>query len=121
MLILWMLLLFQIKHCIADFFLQSGQSVGAKHVYANRSNLMHAGNHGWLTGLVVFVVTQQWLLAVLFAVVDWIIHLHIDWAKARLVHQKNWTVTDTPFWWAFGVDQFLHQITYLGFVAIILG
>jgi len=120
MTIICLILLFQIKHCIADFFLQSGQSVGAKHVYMNRANLVHAGHHGWLSGVVVFIVTQQLSLAILVALADWVIHLHIDWVKASTVYKKNWTIADTSFWWAFGFDQLLHQITYLIFTALLL-
>ncbi len=120
MAMLWLLLLFQIKHCIADFFLQSGQSVGAKHIYLNRSNLIHAGHHGWLSGVAVFIVTQQVMVAIAVAIADFVIHLHIDWAKASLVCKSKWTMADSQFWWAFGIDQFLHQLTYLSFVAVLM-
>jgi hypothetical protein len=48
------------------------------------------------------------------------VHYHIDWIKARTERTRNWNSTDNIYWVAFGGDQFLHQVTYIVIVALLV-
>ena len=48
--------------------------------------------------------------------VEWLVHFHLDWAKARYSEKRALIPTQALFWNAFGVDQALHQFTYIAMV-----
>ncbi len=60
------------------------------------------------------------LLAAAIALGEFAVHYHIDWLKEHLTHKNGWTARDRGFWFAIGADQFLHGLTYLALVAVLL-
>ena len=50
------------------------------------------------------------------AVVEFLIHYHVDYVKECIVHRYAWKADDAHFWWAIGVDQLLHNTAYIGMV-----
>lgn len=113
--ILVLLALFGIKHFFCDFVFQSDSMVRSKGTYGADGGLNHATVHviGTICVLVPFFVLLPDLryIAVLMALVDGIIHYHIDWAKHQL--SRGLTVADKRFWIWFGLDQCLHYLTYV--------
>lgn len=114
--LLLVLVLFQIKHLLADFVLQSAYILNNRKTYGHPGGLLHVAIHlaGSLASLMVFGCTAQTLLLLLLT--EAIIHYHIDWTKDNLVATRSLTPKDAKFWYLLGFDQFLHQITYLGMV-----
>ena len=56
-----------------------------------------------------------------FGLIDMFIHYHIDWAKMNLNAKLGWgPTTHEQFWWLLGLDQFLHSLTYIGIVALVV-
>jgi hypothetical protein len=51
------------------------------------------------------------------ALVDAVVHYHIDFSKENLVKRARWTVKDAKFWWALVGDQYLHSVTYVALAA----
>jgi hypothetical protein len=102
------LLLLFLKHLIVDFFLQTDAMIQQKSQYGQPLGILHSFLHGVGTST-VFVHWMDWETAVWLGVIDMILHYHIDWLKMRFKHP----ITDRRFWWAFGIDQFLHQFTYI--------
>ncbi len=49
-------------------------------------------------------------------VAEFVLHYHIDYTKEQVVRRHGWTSHDTPFWWAIGLDQLLHGLTYVAIV-----
>lgn len=95
------------KHTIADFVLQTEFMLRK----GDRRNwigplLDHAMVHGFFTMLIALVAggpLMFWL-----GIVDFVIHAIIDRVKAR-----HWPYKDgRGFWIGFGVDQYLHLLTY---------
>lgn len=75
------------------------------------------GLHVGLSGLILLCIG---LPAALFAGVlaaEFAVHYHTDWAKDRLVRRGGLTASQARFWNMTGLDQFVHQLTYLGMVA----
>jgi hypothetical protein len=105
---------FQIKHFICDGPLQTLSMVLAKSHYGRPLGVAHAAIHGVGT-LAVFLLGGL-SSALILALVDFVIHYHIDFAKENLVKRMGWGTDKGPFWWALSGDQALHQLTYLGLV-----
>jgi hypothetical protein len=118
--ILILLALFGIKHFIADFVLQFPYMIGQKGVYGARGGIDHASIHGVLTFwiVLVFLGTDHALVAASVALLDTVIHYHIDWAKQQL--SQGTTPTDRKFWILLGGDQALHYLTYILIIGLIV-
>ncbi len=114
--LLVLILLLQIKHMFADFYLQTGKMLAGRGEYLHWGRAQHAGVHaiGSLIALVL-VGTPFWPLLVLI-VVEWIIHFHIDYWKGSYSDKKQLAPDQAAFWRAFGFDQFLHQLTYVAMI-----
>lgn len=105
-----------VKHAIADFFLQTESQRREKGIYGRPGGLTHAATHIVLTAPVFFVLPAGMSLAVALLAAEFVLHYHIDWTKEQIVRRNGWTSYDTPFWWAIGLDQLLHGLTYVGIV-----
>lgn len=110
--------LLQIKHVIADFVLQSPYIIQNRRFYGHPGGILHVAIHaaGSLAALAIMglpglVATLALLLA------EAVVHYHIDWSKDNLVARAGLTPRDAGFWYATGIDQGLHQLTYLAMAA----
>lgn len=116
----WVILtLLFVKHFLADFVWQTDTMVVEKSQYGRLGGLQHSALHGILT----YVILMHFLnvqACVMLAIIDAVIHYHVDWAKMNIT--KNYTVKDKQFWFWLGFDQLLHSFTYLiiGFIAAVL-
>ncbi len=109
------LLLLQIKHWYIDFVDQTEKEVVGKGIYGNGSGIAHSFKHGVGTFLAVILITGwfYYVWAIILAVIDFILHYHIDWLKININKKHNYTPQDKNFWVWLGADQLAHQITYL--------
>jgi hypothetical protein len=115
-LVFWMIV-FAIKHVIADFFLQTTWMATGKDARAGWALplLVHCAIHGALaTGVLLVLAPQFWFLGL----VDFVVHLTIDRAKGFCVATFNVTMEHQWFWWLIGIDQALHHLT--GFALSVL-
>jgi len=108
-----------IKHFITDFALQTGWMVRTKGQYGHIGGVVHAGLHviGSAAVLVFFTVSPLLMLTLLAG--EGVVHYHLDWAKDRLVSLGGFSPTSQIFWILTGLDQLLHQLTYLVMIALI--
>lgn len=110
-----------LKHAIADFFLQTRYQYCNKGIYGHPGGIIHAGIHVALTPLVYLVLAPASLaLAAAIAAGEFLAHYHIDWLKEWIVRGRGWTAQEAAFWHALGADQFVHGLTYLLIVAILV-
>lgn len=103
-----------VKHAVADFILQTTWQRAQKAIYGAVGGFLHAGIHIVLTAPILLLMLKlpvQYVAALLAA--EFIVHYHIDWAKEQVVQRRGWGWDDTAFWWAFGIDQMLHGLTYV--------
>ncbi len=110
----------QAKHFVCDGPLQTKAMVVSKAIYGDGMGLLHSALHGIGT-LVVLAASglSVWAFAGL-AILDAVVHYHIDWTKENLVKRAKITPQDAQFWWALSADQMLHQFTYLGIAFLAL-
>ena len=118
--ILFLVLLFQLKHSVCDGLLQTRWMLAEKGIYGKPGGLVHAGLHlaGSLAALSIFGVGFG--LALQLALADAIVHYHIDYFKEMTAKQRGWTPRDTYFWWLLTADQALHHFTYLAMAAAVV-
>lgn len=81
--------------------------------YLHFGQFQHAGLHAVGTLIVLVLMGVQLKLALFICAIEWVVHFHIDWAKARWSEYTGNSPDQAGFWRAFGVDQALHQWTYL--------
>lgn len=112
--ILIALVLFQVKHLIADFVLQTPYQLANKGRYGHPGGILHSGIQVGGTLAVLLWAGLLWLTIATVLVVEFLIHYHLDWAKEKLGQIFALDTSKAPYWWLFGVDQTLHQLTYVG-------
>jgi hypothetical protein len=110
---LLLLVLLQIKHWYIDFVNQSMEEVEHKGIYWDWLGMKHSVKQGLGTVACLLLITGWEYLpfCLILGTLDAILHYNIDWAK------MNWGNRDiqTPAFWAhLGLDQMLHQLTYIG-------
>lgn len=114
--LLLVLVLLQVKHFIVDFPLQPAWMYLNKGTWMHPGGLVHAGLHGFATGLILLFFVSPAAVAV-FALLESAAHYLIDFAKVRINKRAGWgPTTHEQFWWLLGFDQLLHQLCYLGIV-----
>lgn len=106
-------LILLIKHLIFDFFLQTEYQYKNKGIYGHPGGILHAGLHAFGTSFLFLYVYPGAALAAQILVGEFIVHYHIDWTKEQVIKRMKLTTSDAAFWWALGVDQFLHGATYI--------
>jgi hypothetical protein len=116
-LLILILLLFS-KHFLVDFPLQTKFQYSNKGTYGHPGGILHASLHGLGTFICIYWYAP--IAAIYLALADMFVHYHIDWAKMKLNSKLGWSpTTHEQFWWLLGLDQYLHAVTYVVFVALI--
>ena len=118
--VLVLLVLLQVKHLFADFYLQTPRMLRDRSLYLHRGRLEHAGIHAIASLPAMLVVGVPLGPAALVALAEWAVHFHIDWAKGVWSDRKNHGPEQASYWRAFGVDQALHHLTYVAMVWVVL-
>jgi len=118
-LILLVLLVLATKHLAFDFLLQSLSQIKNKRIYGHPDGLLHAAGHAVGTCLAFFVITPSIAIGSSIAIAEFAIHYHIDWLKEIIGERLKLRIDQKSFWAIFGIDQWLHQLTYLG-IALVL-
>lgn len=116
--LLVLMCLLQIKHMIADFFLQTGIMLRGRGRYAHNGRLLHVLLHGVLTALILLMLGSAPDLAAALVIFEMVLHFHIDYFKSKFTLERDLTPTHAVYWWALGVDQALHQLTYVAMIGI---
>ena len=118
--IFFALLLFQIKHFVFDFAFQTTYQVRHKGDYLHPGGLTHAGGHALGSIPALLVLTQVPAIIAGFVLFEFLLHYHIDFAKARIDRKLQPSHTSSLYWTIFGADQLAHQLTYLGMAYALL-
>lgn len=112
-----------LKHFVCDFPLQAHPWFYTnKGTYGHPGGLAHAAIHGIGTAIVVAAFGFPLVLCFGMAMLDGVVHYHIDFVKMRLnAFLGLGPTTSEGFWILLGADQLLHSLTYIGIVAILGG
>ncbi len=116
--VLILLILLQVKHMFADYFLQTPKMLEGRGAYIHMGRAQHAGVHALFSVACLLIVGTAPAVLVALVVAEWVVHFHIDWGKASYSGKRGHTPQDAAFWRAAGFDQLLHQLTYLAMAAV---
>ncbi len=100
----------------ADFFLQTRVMLDGRETYIQFGRFLHAGVHAAGSFLVFVLMGSPLSFVIPLVLAEWVVHYHIDWAKGRYTSQQNLTPKDASFWRATGMDQAMHQFTYVAMI-----
>lgn len=105
-----------VKHFICDFPLQAYPWMYRnKGTYGHLGGVAHASIHALGTAMVL--VPFIGLAALKFALIDAIVHYHIDWAKMNVSRHNDLQPNNSEwFWILLGFDQLLHHLTYFALI-----
>ena len=115
-----LLVLFQLKHFICDYPLQTQYMLG-KMQATNWIKPLAA--HAAVHSLATYIITMYFVgpfTAIIFALADFIIHFTVDRIKASPKLGGRFNPAQPYFWWALGADQMAHHLTHYLFIAIIV-
>ena len=117
----------EIKHYVVDWLIQPKYEWSNKGTYGHMGGIIHAGKHTIATLFILvligmaFSLSIAWWAYLAIALVEGILHYHIDWAKMNINRIKGWTATThAEFWMLTGTDQFAHALTYIGIVVCLI-
>jgi hypothetical protein len=110
----------EIKHYIADYFLQPAWILVGKGDIRHPGGYAHAGIHAVLSGVVLLIAGTPLPLLAGLVVAEWVVHYILDYAK---IHYSRGVHVDTSprrFWALHGIDQITHQLTYAAMIYVVL-
>jgi hypothetical protein len=111
------LMLLQLKHFLADFRLQTQDQIKTKGKYGNLVGLGHTLEHTLGTTIVLLPFLWNHPIALLAcSIFDTVIHYHTDFIKMRYGTKD---ISKQEFWWELGMDQTVHQLTYVTIAAVV--
>lgn len=117
MTLILLLILFQIKHFLCDYPLQSNYMLGkTKDKGWILPLTCHAGVHSLFTVIIVTIFGGIWF-GILMGLFDFVIHFVIDRIKAKA--SKGIQTDDPKFWRYLGLDQMSHHLTHYTIILII--
>jgi hypothetical protein len=107
------------KHFVVDFPLQTKFQWSNKGTYGHPGGILHAALHA--LGTYFCFVWYAPVAAMYLAFADAVVHYHVDWAKMNLNTKLGWGAnTHEQFWWLLGLDQYIHAITYIGLIWMVV-
>jgi hypothetical protein len=115
-----LLFLLAVKHFLFDFVLQTSYQVKNKGKFGHPGGILHSGLHAAGTAFVLFIMAAPGAILVAIVVAEFLVHYHIDWGKDQITRRFA-TGQNAFFWQMIGLDQLLHQLTYLAIAAILYG
>lgn len=113
---LLLLVLLQIKHMFADYFLQTPRMLSGRARYLHLGRAQHAALHSIGSVAALAIVGTPLVLILALSLIEAVVHFHIDWGKARHTEWRQHTPADASYWRAAGFDQALHHLTYVAMV-----
>jgi Protein of unknown function (DUF3307) len=119
MLLLWSLALLEIKHFACDFVLQTAFLYRNKGKYGHPAGFVHAGLHAAGSLPAILLVIQSAGLAAAIVAVEFLVHYHVDWLKLYIDKRYRLGINQSVYWMIFGLDQLIHQITYVAILAVL--
>ena len=118
-LLFWSLVLFQVKHFLCDFVLQTAYLYRNKGIYGHRAGFIHAGLHALGSLPAILLLSRDISLIAAILAVEFLVHYHVDWLKLYIDKHFRVGINQSLYWAVFGADQLLHQLTYVGILGVL--
>lgn len=116
-----LLILFQIKHFLCDYPLQTTYMLGKfKDKGWEIPLLAHSSVHGIFTCGIAYYFTGSVLLSFCLMMLDVLLHTFMDRIKASPRLLGKYKTADKKFWWSLGIDQMFHHLTHYVIIYFII-
>jgi hypothetical protein len=115
------LVVLEIKHFICDYPFQTSHQLHNKGIYCHPGGILHSGLHAIFTMAAFLVVTPSLGLGIAIVAGEFLVHYHVDWSKEQIIRRRGWVASQREFWWAIGIDQLVHHLTYIAIGALLVG
>ena len=115
-----LLILFELKHFVADFLLQTKYMLGK--FKPGWDFILPLSTHCAVNAIFTYIIlvgigkTNLWPLVIF----DFISHFLIDRMKSSPKWLGKYRPEQSKFWWVLGLDQALHHIVYITIVLAIM-
>ena len=106
----------QIKHFLSDYLLQTAWMIQGKVSFGHAGGYVHAGIHVVGTALVLAGLGVAIQLLIVIVLIEFIVHYLLDFAKEHVTSGLSARERPHRYWALHGLDQLLHQLTYLAIV-----
>ena len=70
----------------------------------------------WVLSSFFWCSARRCFFILIVAALEWFIHFNIDYIKASYSDKKRLEPTQPAFWRAAGLDQLMHNLTYVAMV-----
>jgi hypothetical protein len=110
----------EIKHYVADYFLQPAWMLVGKGDIRHPGGYAHAGIHAALSAVVLLIAGTPLPLLAGLVVAEWVIHYLLDYSKIYYSRGVHVDTSPRRFWALHGIDQLTHQLTYAAMIYIVL-
>lgn len=96
--------------------LQNAYILNNRSKWGHPGGILHAAIHvvGSLIVLAVMAVPAEYIVRLL--IFEGFVHYHIDWIKDNVGKRYNLTPENRSFWVLTGLDQYMHQLTYVAMI-----
>lgn len=110
----------EVKHYVADYFLQPAWMLVGKGDLRHPGGYAHAGVHAGLSAVVLIAAGTPPLVLVALVVGEWAVHYALDYSKIQYSRGVHVDSDPRRFWALHGVDQLTHQLTYAAMIFAVL-
>lgn len=118
-LLLSSLALFEVKHFLCDFVLQTAYLYRNKGTYGHPAGFLHAGLHALGSLPAILLIGGAPGLIAMIVIGELLVHYHVDWSKLYIDKRFRLRIDRSAYWVVFGLDQLLHQATYIVILALL--
>ena len=110
----------ELKHYVADYFMQPGWMLAGKGDWRRIGGYAHAGVHAGLSAIVLLLAQTPLPTLLLLAVAEYVVHYVLDYSKIQYSRGVHVDSEPRRFWTLHGVDQITHQLTYAAMIYVVL-
>lgn len=118
-----LLILFQVKHFLCDYPLQTPYMLGKFKSGWDFLNplVFHCEIHSLFTLAIAYYFTRDIGFSCGMSIFDFVIHFFMDRIKAGPKYLGRFKdMYDKKFWWSLGLDQMVHHLTHYAIIYMIL-
>jgi hypothetical protein len=110
----------EVKHYIADYFLQPAWMLVGKGDLRHPGGYAHAAVHAALSAVVLLIAGTPLPILAALVVGEWVVHYILDFSKIYYSRGVHVDTSPRRFWALHGVDQLTHQLTYAVMIYVVL-
>lgn len=110
-------ILMLLKYFICEYILQTAEMTMSKYRYGSLNSLVHIAHHAFGTLVILLVYNVSLIQSIFLTLLEAFLHYHIDYIHIRYGAKSY---RDKHYWQWLGAEQFLHQLTVILIMALLV-